>query len=200
MTTKKYTHLTQNGILQGNMSPLDNVVPQFIGQQYLENQDKLYIANGLTPQSWHLIHSGVQLLLSVETYNDLMNTPLTHLKDGARCFVEETHLYYKLIDGVWRVESTYSYQIEEPVDKSVIWFTPLGKVVEKDTTSNITLEELMASISVLVAKIKGLEQRVTYLEEHGVVNPNNPSSEGLLLEDGNPLLLEDGNNIKLESV
>lgn len=198
---KLVTHLTQKGILQGTITPIDNVTPQFVGQHYIENQEKLYIANGLTQQSWHLIHSGSQLLLSVETYTELMNLPLVTLKNGARCYVNETHSYYKLIDSVWRSETNYSYQVEEPLDKSVIWFTPLGKVVEKDTSSNVTLEELMASISVLVAKIKGLEQRVEYLEEFGVSNPSSPTiTESLLLEDGNPLTLEDGNSIKLESV
>lgn len=196
---KIYTHLTQNGILQGTISPQGNVTPQFIGQHYLENEKTLYIANGLTQDSWQLIHSGTQLLLTVDTYQDLLNLPLTNLKDGSKCFVEEMHSYYKLINNAWRIETNYSYQVEEPVDKSVIWFTPLGKVVDKDTSSNVTIEELMASISVLVAKIKGLEQRVTYLEEHGVVNPSNPTTEGLLLEDGSPLVLEDGSNIKLES-
>lgn len=196
---KLYTHLTQQGILQGKISPIDNVTPQFIGQQYIENQEKLYIANGLTSNSWHLIHSGLLLSLSVKTYNDLLNIPLSTLKEGARCYVEDQYSYYKLVGSEWLFEANYSYQVEEPKDKSVIWFTPLGKVLEKDN-SPVTVEELMASISVLVAKIKGLEKRVEYLEEHGVSNPSNPTlTEIIILEDGNPLLLEDGNNIKLET-
>ena len=199
MNDKLYTHLTQEGILHGNLSPLGSITPQFIGQHYIENQERVYIANGLTSNSWHLLHSGLLLNLSVKTYKDLINIPLNTVKDGARCYVEEEYAYYKLVKGEWLFEANYSYQIEEPKDKSVIWFSPLGKVINKDT-SNVTIEELMASISVLVAKVKGLEKRVEYLEEHGVSNPSNPNlTEIIVLEDGNPLLLEDGNNIKLES-
>lgn len=198
------THLTQNGVLVGAESPIDVVTPQFIGQHFIQDNGDVFIAYGLNSSDWTRLQSGYSLSLSVPTYEDMFNLPQ---KSGTSCFVEETNTYYKFINNNWVVDRNYVLQKEEPTNKNVIWFAPEG-TIPKSSESTITIEELVASISVLVNKIKGLENRLIYIEQNGVKPPNGGGEGGgsteesdiLLLEDGTPLLLEDGSTIKLENI
>ena len=197
------THLTQNGVLLGTDSPTNVVTPHFIGQLYIQNNNDVHIAHGLNSSDWTKLQSGYSLSLSVPTYEDMLRLPQ---REGTTCYVEESKTYYRLVDNNWVADRNYVLQKEEPTNKNVIWFAPEG-TIPKSSESTITVEELVASISVLVNKIKGLENRLMYIEQNGVKPPNGGEGEGsteesdiLLLEDGTPLLLEDGSTIKLENI
>lgn len=199
------THLTQNGVLLGTDSPTNVVTPHFIGQLYIQDNNDVHIAHGLNSSDWTKLQSGYSLNLSVPTYEDMLRLPQ---RLGTTCFVEESSTYYRFINNDWVVDRNYVLQADEPTDKNVIWFTPEGTVA-KPSNSDITIEELVATISVLVTKIRGLEKRLTYLEENGYKPPTNGGGGGeggdntqetniLLLENGEPLLLENGSTIQLE--
>lgn len=199
------THLTQNGVLLGTDSPTNVVTPHFIGQLYIQNNNDVHIAHGLNSSDWTKLQSGYSLSLSVPTYEDMLRLPQ---REGTTCYVEESKTYYRLVDNNWVADRNYVLQAEEPTDKNVIWFTPEGTVA-KPSNSDITIEELVATISVLVTKIRGLEKRIAYLEENGISKPpigggggeggdNTQETNILLLENGEPLLLENGSTIQLE--
>ena len=197
MSNKLNTHLTQNGIITGGNSPKGIVTPQYVGQIYVDEiTGEIYIAYGLHANFWNRLQTGKSLIMTLPSYKDLELLPIQSLESGTKCFVEETGTYYKFLNNKWRIDTSYLHQEEEPTDTSVIWFTPSGTVVN-DTKSHITIEELMANISVLVTKIKGLEGRVAYLEKHG--GSNTPvETDIILLENGDPITLENGDSLKLE--
>lgn len=197
-------HLTQTGVLIGRESPFNLITPQFIGQMYIQDNGYVHISHGLNSDDWTQLQSGYSLNVAVSTYEEMLRLPK---KLGSTCFVEELSTYFKFIGDEWVVDKGYVLQKEEPVDKSVIWFTPESNGLKKPPNSSITIEELVATISVLVTKIRGLDKRITYLEENGYRPPsggedgdNSQESDILLLEDGTPLLLEDGSTIKLETI
>lgn len=200
---KLNTHLTRNGVLVGNSSPIDVITPQFIGQHYIEENGNMYVAYGLNSNQWNTVQSDKPLTLSTFTYEEMIDLPLNSLRNGSICYVEESTTYYRLINDKWEVDRNYVLQDEEPTDKNVIWFTPSGTTVE-NSNSKVTIEELVASISVLVAKISGLEKRIYYLEhqdeeEEDIPTDDETEENAILLEDGGVLSLEDGGAFKLEN-
>lgn len=62
-------HLTRNDIKKYNTSPLGLVVPEFIGQYCITDDNKVYFAKGLTSQDWIEASGGV----SKEEFNNLAN-------------------------------------------------------------------------------------------------------------------------------
>lgn len=200
---KLNTHLTRNGVLVGNTSPVNTVTPQFIGQHYIQENGDVYIAYGVNPNQWNNLQSDKPLTLSTSTYDEMIDLPLEGLRNGTICYVEELSIYYRLINDKWEIDRNYVLQDEEPTDKNVIWFTPSG-TVKQPSQSKVTIEELVASISVLVSKISGLEKRIYDLEHEGEEEEDTPVEDeteenAILLEDGGVLSLEDGGAFKLEN-
>lgn len=195
---KLNTHLTRNGVLTGQSSPVGVISPQFIGQHYIQDDGEVYVSYGLNSNAWNKLQSGDSLNISVPTYEDMLKLPT---KAGSICFVEESETFYKFIDNEWKIDRNYVVQTEEPQDKNVIWFSPVGTVAKPSTHSDVTVEELVASVSVLVTKIRGLEKRIAYIEDNGFQPPSNEDEKGvLLMENGEKLLLEDGSSIQLENI
>lgn len=210
--SKLNTHLTQNGVLVGSYSPVNLVTPQFIGQHFIEESGKVYVAYGLNESQWSLLQSGSTATLSVSKYEDMLNIPTASLSIGCKCYVEELNTYYKFVNGQWELDRSYVLQEEAPTDTSVIWFSPSGTAISP-SQSTVTVEELVANISVLVTKMKALDkkvidldERLTFVEENVDLptDDEDEETEGdeqdiLLLETGDKLTLEDGNAIKLET-
>lgn len=56
-------HVTRNNFLSGSVSPIGTVTPDFKGQQYLKDNGVLFLAKGLTPDSWTEV-SGASVTLN----------------------------------------------------------------------------------------------------------------------------------------
>ena len=64
-------HLTRNDIKKYNTSPLGLVVPEFIGQYWITDDNKVYFAKGLTSLDW--IEASASGGVSEDEFNNLVN-------------------------------------------------------------------------------------------------------------------------------
>lgn len=95
-----------------------------------------------------------------------------------------------------------------PFDLDLFWFDTTDEDEDEEgevDESDYTLSDAKADIEGLVAIIAGLEARIKYLEENGVVGPGGGDTPGvthgsaILLENGEGILLENGEGLLLES-
>jgi hypothetical protein len=171
------------------------------------------------------IHGG---LYHTDTLAEMQGIPLERIKDGMLCYVSETKMYYKcnatlnnkkVVSADW-VEFTVGSDSggitgddishifvgeNAPDNLDLFWYDPTDEDDEEVDESDYTLSDAKADIESLVAIIAGLEARIKYLEENGVVGPGGGGTPGIthgsaiLLENGESILLENGEELLLES-
>lgn len=155
-------------------------------------------------------------VLSVDTHDQLLALKIDKLKNGAICYVGDEDTYYSFTStGGWKILTTRSTGEEDiyshiwvgpdpPEDDTMFWYDTSsdGIVDEDDEKDLMIINNLLNKMVEMQNTIILLEKRVKYLEDHGVVSPDNPPVETendmLLLEDGYTLLLEDGTELLLE--
>ena len=81
-------HLTRNDIKKYNTSPLGLVVPEFIGQYWITDDNKVYFAKGLTSLDW-IEASGNNDALSGENIKVLDDPDSITIKEAIEYVVEE---------------------------------------------------------------------------------------------------------------
>lgn len=64
----KIMHITRDDIILSLVSPIDNIVPEFIGQQCIRTNGEIYFANGLTSLDWIMPGSNFE-----NSINDLIS-------------------------------------------------------------------------------------------------------------------------------
>lgn len=158
-------------------------------------------------------------VLSVDTHDQLLALETDKLKNGAICYVGDEDTYYSFTstDG-WKILTTGSTSEEDiyshiwvgpdpPEDDTMFWYDTSsdGIIDEDDEKDLMIINNLLNKMAEMQNTIILLEKRVKYLEDHGVVSPDNPDkppvedeNDILLLEDGSTLLLEDGTELLLE--
>lgn len=171
------------------------------------------------------IHGG---LYHTDTLAEMQGIPLERIKDGMLCYVSETKKYYKcnatlnnkkVVSADW-VEFTVGSDgggvtgddishifvgENAPDNLDLFWYDPTDEDDKEVDESDYTLSDAKADIESLVAIIAGLEARIKYLEENGVVGPGGGGTPGIthgsaiLLENGESILLENGEELLLES-
>ncbi len=158
-------------------------------------------------------------VLSVDTHDQLLALETDKLKNGAICYVGDEDTYYSFTstDG-WKILTTGSTSEEDiyshiwvgpdpPEDDTMFWYDTSsdGIIDEDDEKDLMIINNLLNKMTEMQNTIILLEKRIKYLEDHGVVSPDNPDkppvedeNDILLLEDGSTLLLEDGTELLLE--
>lgn len=158
-------------------------------------------------------------VLSVDTHDQLLALDTDKLKNGAICYVGDEDTYYSFTstDG-WKILTTGSTSEEDiyshiwvgpdpPEDDTMFWYDTSsdGIIDEDDEKDLMIINNLLNKMAEMQNTIILLEKRIKYLEDHGVVSPDDPDkppvedeNDILLLEDGSTLLLEDGTELLLE--
>lgn len=154
-------------------------------------------------------------LYLVNTVSEKNSIPTSRRKEGMVCWVKDDG-FYQLIGGIDNTNwqgitlsggggSLNRSDVEwvgvgTPTNQDVIWFDPSNDGIEEVTNDNPIIQELIATISSLNARILVLE---TKLENVIIGGGSGGSSTDdgvyLVLEDGTNLLLEDGTFVLLES-
>lgn len=151
-------------------------------------------------------------LYLVNNLSERDNIPKTRRKEGMVCWVKDDG-FYQLIGGIestnWQGITLSGGEdslnrsdiewvgLETPTNQDVIWFDPSNDGIEEVTYDNPIIQELIATISSLNARILVLETKM----ENVIIGGGSSTDDGvyLVLEDGTNLLLEDGTFVLLES-
>ena len=71
---KENIHITRNNIAAGELDPVGNITPKFIGQQYImTSEDKVFFAKGLTSEDWIEASSGGSIKDEPNTKHETVN-------------------------------------------------------------------------------------------------------------------------------
>ena len=160
-------------------------------------------------------------LMSVQTYDDLLNADTSNLFEGSIGYVVADKQYYSYTVNGWELmttgsngsggyDDTYSHiwiGSSPPADQNMIWIdTASDGIIEGQSDLNL-LYSLLNKVSEMETELVSLRKRVQYLEDNGVaIDPDRPKPDDpvvdeddiILLEDGTELLLEDGTELLLE--
>lgn len=165
-------------------------------------------------------------LVSVQTYEDLLAFNTEHLFDGSIAYVVNDKTYYSYTSSGWELMTTGSsgpgvgdeedpyahiwVGAQPPENQNMVWIDTNSDGILEDESDINLLYRLLEEVNELKTEVVSLRKRVKYLEEHGVVVPDDPNQpedpddpvvdvdDIILLEDGSELLLEDGSELLLE--
>lgn len=161
----KLTHLTKNDFLCGETSPLDKIIPEFIGQHYVVD-DVVYIATKLDKNSWTPVQPLIDVSELGEGNEDLTKVINTTVKD-----VQELKPYVAKVDtnvkDISELKSTVS-----DLDSSQTTVLDIHNVVSEtvDLKNYCSINEVNKLLLTYEAMCGDLLRRVKCLETENKVS------------------------------